>query len=96
MISGSILVDGIINNNKMTTERMENYLGNHPYIGFAFSGLHVLGAICLQVVQSDVSIPLYVMQLFQIGAWTAAMLAGVFTCYGVYKTHHGKKNKKVK
>jgi hypothetical protein len=86
--------DGIINLIKMTTEKMENYLGNHPYVGFAFSGLHIMGAIVLEVTQHEASIPLFVMQLFQIGAWTAATLAGVFTCYGVWKTHHVKKSKK--
>ena len=78
----------------MTTEKMENYLGNHPYIGFAFSGFHIIGAIALELAQHEASVPLIVMQIFQILAWTAAALAGAFTCYGVWKTHHGKKGKK--
>lgn len=80
----------------MTIDRMENYLGNHPYVGFALSGAHVIGALMLQVTQNETHIPLVFMQLFQMGAWTAAMLAGVFTCYGVWKTHHNNKNKEKK
>jgi hypothetical protein len=38
--------------------------------------------------------PEWVMQLFQIGAWSAAIATGAFTCYGVWRTHHGKKRKK--
>lgn len=68
------------------------YLGHHPYVGATVSIAHIAGAALLQV--SDAELPPIVMQLFQIGAWTAAMIAAAFTCYGVWKTHHNKKGKK--
>jgi hypothetical protein len=68
------------------------YIGHHPYVGATLSVFHVAGAFMLQI--SHTELPPIVMQLFQIGAWSAAIFAGAFTCYGVYKTHHGKKGKK--
>lgn len=67
------------------------YIGHHPYVGATVSIFHVVGAAFLQV--SHTELPPIVMQLFQVGAWTAAIVAAVFTCYGVWKTHHGKKRK---
>jgi hypothetical protein len=69
-----------------------DYLGHHPYVGACISLAHVGGAALLQV--SDIEFPPIVMQLFQIGAWIAAIVAAIFTCYGVWKTHHGKRNRK--
>jgi hypothetical protein len=77
----------------MTLDKMENYLGNHPYVGFALSGAHVIGALMLEVTHAETHIPLVFMQLFQMGAWTIAMVAGSFTIYGVWKTHHSNKRK---
>jgi hypothetical protein len=67
------------------------YIGAHPYVGGIISVAHIAGAFLLQV--SHTELPPLVMQLFQVGAWSAAIFAGVFTCYGVWKTHHGKKKK---
>lgn len=68
-----------------------DFLGHHPVIGAVISGAHVGVGLLLQ--SSQFELPLIVMQLFQIGAWTVAMLAGCATIYGVWKTHH-KKTKK--
>lgn len=67
------------------------FVGQHPYIGGIVSAAHLGGAFLLQVAHTEM--PPIVMQLFQIGAWSAAIAAGIFTCYGVWKTHHGKKKR---
>ena len=81
-----------------TLHRMENYFGMHPVIGFAVSGAHVAVATIMQVIKSEspveVHLPAIVMESLQAGAWATAILAGAFTCYGVYRTHHGKKKKR--
>lgn len=68
------------------------FLGHHPVIGAIVSGAHVGIGFLLQ--SPHLELPIIVMQLFQIGAWTVAMLAGSFTIYGVWKKHHGKTPKK--
>ena len=72
--------------------QVQEYLGHHPYVGAIVSGVHLFVGVCLGVVNTE--IPTIVMQLFQLGAWGAGIAAGLFTCYGVWKTHHGKKRKK--
>lgn len=67
------------------------YVGQHPLIGALTVAFHITAAALLQV--SHVELPVIVMQTFQIGAWTVAMAAGIFTIYGVIKTHHGKKKR---
>jgi hypothetical protein len=67
--------------------RMENYFGHHPYVGAVISGAHVGVGFLLQATH----LPPVVLEIFQLGAWGAAIAAGGFTCYGVWKTHHGKK-----
>jgi hypothetical protein len=71
---------------------LTEFVGQHPLVGASVTAIHMGGAALLQV--SDVELPVIVMQLFQVGAWTVAMAAGAFTIYGVLKTHHGKKNGK--
>lgn len=68
-----------------------DFLGHHPLIGAAITGLNVLAAAIIPTTHME--LPVIVMQLFQIGAWSIAMLAGSATIYGVWKTHHGKKRK---
>jgi hypothetical protein len=71
--------------------QMENYLGNHPYVGATISILHfVLGVKMkvLLVIPSEA-----VMKWMQFGAFGMGMLAAAFTIYGVIKTHHGKSKK---
>lgn len=72
---------------------INEYLGHHPYIGLCISLFHLLTGVVLGITHSP-ELPTIVMQLFQIGAWSAGIAAGIFTCYGVYRTHHGKKKKK--
>lgn len=69
-------------------QRMENFLGHHPYIGALISVGHLAVGIILGA--TPLELPPIVMQLFQIGAWSAGIAAGIFTCYGVWKTHHRK------
>jgi len=41
----------------------------------------------LLVVDHGISIPVWLMDLFQMGAWTGAMLVAAATIFGVLKTH---------
>lgn len=66
-----------------------DFLGQHPIVGLSITALHIGGAFLLQATH----LPPIVMELFQVGAWSVAMLAGSFTVYGVIKTHHGKKKR---
>jgi len=68
-----------------------DFLGHHPILGAIISGTNVGIGFLLQ--SQHLELPIIVMQLFQIGAWTVAMLAGAFTIYGVWKTHHKKPKK---
>jgi hypothetical protein len=76
-----------------TFQSMENYFGQHPYVGAFITGAHLLLGATLGNA-SEPEIPKIVMQSAQLGAWIVAMLAGCITIYGVFKTHHGKKSKK--
>ena len=69
---------------------INDYLGHHPYVGAMISVFHLSAGILLGIGHTT-EIPLVVMQLFQIGAWSAGIAAGIFTCYGVIKTHSRKK-----
>jgi hypothetical protein len=61
------------------------------------AGLALLGVVAkpvlvfLSLQVQGWQFPMWVMQLFQLGAWAAAIVAGAFTCYGVWRVHHGKK-----
>lgn len=68
---------------------INEYFGHHPLVGMTVSIFHLAAGIVLGLATYP-EIPVIVMQLFQIGAWSAGITAGVFTCYGVIKTHHGK------
>jgi hypothetical protein len=70
------------------------FCGALSLLGVCMKPLFIhLQAAVNTVSETPMEIPVWVMQSFQIGAWSAAIFAGVFTCYGVYKTHHGKKKK---
>lgn len=66
------------------------FLGHNPLVGASI----VVSNLLLAAGIPHAELPIIVMQLFQIGAWSVAMVAGAFTIYGVWKTHHGKKSKK--
>lgn len=75
-----------------TLSEMENYIGHHPYIGFTISIIHFAAGISMKlliVTPSD-----SVLKWAQLGAFVVGMIAGGFTIYGVWKTHHGKRGKK--
>jgi hypothetical protein len=78
--------------------KMENYFGQHPLVGTIISGVHVAAAFVLQIVERAMDehahLPPIFMEGLQAGAWLTAIAAGTFTCYGVYRTHHGKKKGK--
>ena len=63
----------------------------HPLIGFGVTIVSFVSGLILQV-QADL-FPVFG-ELLRDGAWFMAMCAGAFTCYGVIKTHHGKKKGK--
>ena len=69
---------------------MMQFLGNNPLVGASI----VVSNLLLAAGVPHAELPLIVMQVFQIGAWSVAMLAGAFTIYGVWKTHHGKSKRK--
>ena len=66
------------------------FLGHNPLVGASI----VVSNLLLAAEIPHAELPVIVMQLFQIGAWSVAMVAGAFTIYGVWKTHHGKKSKR--
>lgn len=70
---------------------INEYFGHHPYVGALISVTHLAAGI---VLGATTELPTIIMQLFQIGAWSAGIAAGAFTCYGVWKTHHGKNKRK--
>lgn len=63
-----------------------NSLGHHPYLGAGLSIGQLIAGIIMIVVDSSGISPL-VKDLFQLGAWTGAMLVAGFTIFGVIKTH---------
>ena len=69
-----------------------HHFEHHPVLGFIVSIVHIVTGMFLGVIQSDIQIPTIIMQLFQLGAWSVGICAGIATIYGVYKTHHGKRN----
>jgi len=73
--------------------RMENYLGHHPYIGAVVATGHLIAGFLLQSTSDLFPV---MGELLRDGAWFTAICAGAFTCYGVWKTHHGKKKGKDK
>lgn len=70
------------------------FFGNHPVVGFSSSAITLATGVAVNVVEAQTQIPLVVMQIFQILAWSAAILGGTMTAYGVWRTHHGKKKNK--
>ena len=69
---------------------MMQFLGHNPLVGASI----VVSNLLLAAGVPHAELPVIVMQLFQLCAWSIAMIAGAFTIYGVWKTHHGKKPKK--
>jgi hypothetical protein len=65
-----------------------------PVIGFIIAAVHVTVGTVLNARLDEASIPTIYMQLLQAGAWVTAIIAGGFTAYGVWRTHHGKKKRK--
>jgi hypothetical protein len=65
-----------------------------PVIGFILAAAHVMLGSLLNLRTDEASVPLLYMQLLQAGAWVMAIIAGGFTAYGVWRTHHGKKKRK--
>lgn len=61
-------------------------LGHHPYLGAGLSIVQLIAGIVMLVVDNSGISPL-IMDLFQLGAWTGAMLVAGFTIFGVLKTH---------
>ena len=71
---------------------LSDYIGQHPYVGAGVSLVHFVAGIgikMLMIAPSDATL-----KWAQLGAFIIGMAAGVFTMYGVWKTHHGKKKKK--
>lgn len=67
-------------------DEITNSLGHHPYLGAGLSiGQLVAGLLMLIIDGAGVN-PI-IKDLFQIGAWTGAMLVAGFTIFGVVKTH---------
>lgn len=67
------------------------YIGQHPLIGFSVSITHFIAGVMLRVMVIEPSDTL--LRWAQLGAFVMGMAAGLFTMYGVWKTHHGKKKK---
>ncbi len=67
-----------------------DYIEHHPSIAFCVGIVHIGLARFLHSVE----IPLIVMQLFQIGAWTITIVVGLITIYGFIKKLHDGKSKK--
>lgn len=75
-------------------ETVVTFFGNHPIAGFSMSAITLAVGVAVKVVETQTEIPLIVMQVFQLIAWTAAIIGGTMTAYGVWRTHHGKKKNK--
>ncbi len=76
---------------------------SHPIAGFAVSAVHLAIGIIVGAKKAmllavfpmlHIHQPPIVAELLQDGAWVMAIAAGSFTCYGIWKTHHGKKTRK--
>ncbi len=57
------------------------FISTHPLIAFIVMSIHLTVSIVLYELQ----IPLIVMQIFQIGAWTITILVGLVTLYKFIK-----------
>jgi hypothetical protein len=64
-----------------------NSLGHHPYLGAGLSIGQLMAGLIMLVVDHGSNIPGWIMDLFQMGAWTGAMLVAAATIFGVIKTH---------
>ena len=64
-----------------------DYIGEHPAVIFLVAFFHVLAAEAL----TEAKVPLIVMQIFQLGAWTITIFVGLITivswCHRVYKKY---------
>lgn len=74
----------------LNLKRMTNPFESHPGVGFIISSAHIIASYII----FHVHLPPIIMECAQLGAWVMAILAGGFTCYGVWKTHHKNKHKK--
>lgn len=66
------------------------YIEHHPAIAFCVGIAHIGFARYLNTIE----IPIFVMQLFQIGAWSITVLVGLITIYGFIKKTYDEKNAK--
>lgn len=63
------------------------YIQDHPVFALIIGGAHLATAEALAVTQ----VPLIVMQIFQLGAWTITSIVGLITIYGWFKKTFYKK-----
>ena len=69
----------------------QNELSQHPVIGFLFSVLFYTIGLCSNLL--FIQMPVIVMQIFQLAAWTIAIVVGCITIYEWLKKHKILKGK---
>jgi hypothetical protein len=66
------------------------YISHHPVIAFCVGVVHIAATVAL----NELSVPLFIMQCFQIGAWSITILVGLITTvswtHRVYKKYFKK------
>lgn len=75
----------MVNNEIMeasTQNTFMQYVQAHPLVGLLLSAGQALGGTLLNQVNPPNEIPTIYMQLFQIGAWTSAIIVGAVTTVG--------------
>jgi hypothetical protein len=57
------------------------FISTHPIIAFIVMSIHLTVSVAIYELQ----LPIIVMQLFQIGAWSVTIIIGLITMYKFFK-----------
>jgi len=62
---------------------LNQYIQSHPVASLLIGAVNIAAAELLPL--TNIHVPPLVMELFQLGAWSVAMIVGVVTIYGKLK-----------
>jgi hypothetical protein len=71
-----------------------SFFQQHPIVGFVCTICGLVVGYIAPMIDLQIQIPFIVMQVFQLTAWSSAILVGAVTIHGWYKKNFTPKTKK--
>ena len=69
---------------------LTEYISHHPIIALTVGTIHIISAHVI----THFELPVIVMQIFQLGAWSTTIAVGLITIYGFYKKRKDERKRK--